>query len=518
MERLRTQIISKEKKELYRVVFFALSIVVISVWFDYLNFIDHFFEKEALKLDRLFSTLFLLSLILLWYGYKRHDELRKAQKKLIQKNQIIYEQAYYDPLTALPNRALLYDRAKVAIEHARRHDENMALMFLDLDNFKNINDSMGHDIGDALLKEVASILKSCVRSNDTVARLGGDEFVVLCCDASKEKLSQIASNIIAMLNKKIELGKYSFYATTSIGIGMFPHDGKDLSALLKSADIAMYQAKSKGKNAYEFFCSSHAEVVEFDFELERDIFDAIKNKEIKVFYQPQVDVENRKIVGAEALLRWEHPKFGVIPPSRFIPIAENNGFIIELGAYVLRKACMQQVLWRAMGEEVRMSVNISIRQFQNSNLYEVVKQTLKETGMRAQDLELEITENLVMLHKERNIETLKRLKGLGVTISMDDFGTGYSSLSYIKDLPIDTLKIDQAFINNILETHTKKVLVKTIIDMSEGLGLKVIAEGVEKPEQLHLLEEYGCMEFQGFYFSKPLLAKDLQTLLKLNVA
>jgi diguanylate cyclase (GGDEF)-like protein/PAS domain S-box-containing protein len=427
----------------------------------------------------------------------------------------IEQQANYDPLTGLANRALLYDRLHQAILSATRYGTQVAVLFVDLDHFKYINDTLGHPTGDGLLKAMAERLRSCVRDIDTVARLGGDEFVLVCNGHdSAEAVRYVAERVLEVIGKPWSNGLGEFHVTCSLGISMFPADGGDAETLLKNADAAMYRAKDSGRNALQFFTPELNARLTERVEMERRLRGAVERSHLLVHYQPRVDLASGQIVGAEALLRWQAPGEPLIPPSRFIPLAEETGLIVEIGRFVLRTACEQAVRWQEAGlAPIVVSVNVSPRQFRHDNFVDTVASTLRDTGLAPQYLELEITESMVMKDAPRLIHMLGELRALGVQISVDDFGTGYSSLSYLKRFPVNRLKIDRSFIADVTTDRQDAAIVHTIITLGHNLGLKVVAEGVERTDQLEFLRQNGCDEMQGYCFSPAVPADALGALL-----
>ncbi len=430
--------------------------------------------------------------------------------------------AYYDGLTGLPNRTFYKELLSRALTLAQRYRRNMATLFVDLDGFKRINDTLGHDAGDQLLQEVAARLMQGVRKSDYVARaeeeeaqdavsrLGGDEFIVLLNELSRIEDAAIAANrILADLSQPFMLGGQEVFITASIGISLFPTDGADADALLKAADIAMYHAKNQGKNNFQFYAQSMNDATLERLNLENELHRAIERKEFLLYYQPKLDARSRNLVGIEALIRWEHPGKGMISPAEFIPLAEESGMIVRIGEWVLSAACRQNKAWRAMGlPSFNISANLSNRQFGDKGLIETVTRILKDSEMDPSHLELEITESTIMQSPERSIATLRRFKEMGIRISIDDFGTGYSSLNYLRRIPLDSLKIDRSFVMNINTSQDDAAIVRAIIAMAHSLKLRVIAEGVEKEEQFAFLRELGCDEVQGYLFSKPLPAEE----------
>jgi diguanylate cyclase (GGDEF)-like protein/PAS domain S-box-containing protein len=425
-------------------------------------------------------------------------------------------QANHDALTGLPNRNLLNDRLQRAISSAQRNDRLMALVFVDLDHFKLINDTLGHDAGDIVLKAIAARLTACLRDADTAARPGGDEFLLILVDQdSTDSISIVIRRILDMIAQPIPLDGRDLYVTCSIGISIYLQDGDDVSTLLKNADTAMYHAKERGRNNFQFFNNAMNQKVHERFMLESSLRQAITNGELTLMYQPQIDLKSDKMIGMEALLRWRHPEWGIIAPTKFIPIAEESGLIITIGEWVLRTACARNKAWQDAGlAPMIMAVNLSARQFKQNNLAQTVANVLAETGLDAQYLELELTESLVLDDSHKFMQTLTQLKALGLQLTIDDFGTGYSSLSYLKNLPLDRLKIDIRFVNDIVTDTGDAAIAQTIITLGHSLGMKVIAEGVETQEQLAFLRNQGCDEIQGFFFSHPLSHHALEALLR----
>ncbi len=444
------------------------------------------------------------------YGVARDITERKIAEDTIN------FQAYHDLLTNLPNRALLRDRLSLAISQAKREEEMLAVMFLDLDRFKNINDSLGHVVGDELLQQVSNRLKSCVREGDTLARFGGDEFTLLLPKIAKgkEDAIKIAEKINEVLKDPFDIEDNELYVSASIGIAIYPRDGTSMDSLIKHADIAMYHVKDTGKNNYKFYSNDMTTPYFQNLSLETGIRRALDNDEFHLMYQPQINIKTGEIVGVEALLRWEHPEHGSITPAEFIPFAEETGMIVEIGHWVLRNACAELKRWRDAGlPEIRMSINMSARQLGEKTIVKHVSGVLRDFGIPGHCLEIEITENTIMNDMDSVIHKLKELSKKGVYIAIDDFGTGYSSLSYLHKLPIQTLKIDRAFIKEVNMKHSQNSIINTIVAMAKGLNLNVIAEGVETQQQLEYLQEIDCSEAQGFLFGKPLAADVISQLL-----
>ncbi len=422
--------------------------------------------------------------------------------------------AYHDTLTGLPNRMLFHDRLQQALNQAVREGHIMGVMFLDLDRFKIINDTLGHDVGDELLKAVSQRLVNCIRQGDTVVRLGGDEFtIILPVIAKAEDAALVAQKILTTLAEPFPLNHQELHITSSIGISLYPDDGTNTQTLIKNADIAMYRAKDLGKNNCQFYTADMNSRAMESITLENALRHALERDELLLHYQPQIDIRSGRIVGVEALVRWQHPEFGLVPPARFIPLAEETDLIIPIGEWVLRTACEQGRRWREQGLPVwRMGVNLSARQFRHKNLLEPIFRILRESGFDPHHLELEITESLLMQGADKTIGILEELDKAGIRLSLDDFGTGYSSLSYLKRFPIDTVKIDRSFVRDIHTDPNDAAITSAIIAMAHSLKLSVIAEGVETQEQLAFLRERECDEYQGYLFSKPLVAEEVERL------
>ena len=429
--------------------------------------------------------------------------------------QQIEHQANYDALTGLPNRSLLYDRLKQAV-YAQRMVRAVAVVFIDLDHFKFVNDSLGHSTGDKLLKDMGERLRLVLRDGDTVARLGGDEFVLILNDQTRDDvIFRAMQRINAKLSEPFVIDGKELYVTCSAGISLYPQDGTDVETLLKNADAAMYRAKEHGRNNFQFYTAEMNSKVNERLALENSLRRALERKEFVLHYQSKVDLKTGAIVGAEALLRWNHPERGLMLPDLFVPLAEETGLIVPIGEWVLREACTQNQAWRSEGlPPITVSVNVSARQFRQHILVDAVSRILAETGLDPLYLEMELTESMIMHNADAVIAILRQLTALGVQLSVDDFGTGYSSLSYLKNLPIDTLKIDQSFVRDIVAgTPDHRVLARAIISIGHSLDLKVVAEGVETEAQLEYLTRHGCDEVQGYYFSRPVPPEAFRKLL-----
>ncbi|MEO8464488.1 MAG: EAL domain-containing protein [Gammaproteobacteria bacterium] len=427
----------------------------------------------------------------------------------------IEQQANYDTLTGLANRSLLNDRLEQGILTAASYGARLAVVFIDLDRFKYINDSLGHDVGDRLLQGMAERFKSCIREFDTVARLGGDEFVLLLNGQSgPDSVATMLERVLESVAQPWRHGAREFELTCSVGVALYPDDGNDAAALLKHADSAMYRAKEQGRNNFQFFTDDLNLLMKERFELENNLRRALERGEFELHYQPRVDLATDRVVACEALIRWRLSGGESISPARFIPVAEETGLIGPIGEWVLRTACAQNKRWQEAGLPLCVvSVNVSPRQFHRDDFIDTLKDVLRDTGLNPAHLELELTENMVMHDGEQMVETLQAIKRLGVHIAVDDFGTGYSSLSYLKRFPVDRLKIDGSFVRDIAADTDDATIVRTIIALGHNLGLKVLAEGVETEAQLEFLKANDCDEMQGYHFSKPVSAWRMRKLL-----
>ena len=467
-------------------------------------------EKEKFEVQNLLKEVEARSNELL----KMKEALEKevAERKLAEER-IVYL-AYHDRLTDLPNRRLFEERIGQELSRLKWRKRVMAVLFLDMDRFKQINDTLGHHVGDALLVAFSVLMKNCIRPGDTIARLGGDEFAILLTDLAREEdVALIIQKIFDSLVKPVIIEGKEIFVAVSIGISVSPKDGEDTLTLLKTADMAMYRAKEEGGATFQHYNPSLLTQKSEWKLLENSLRQAIERKEFLLHYQPQVDLDSGRIFGVEALVRWNHPEMGLVPPGKFIPLAEETGLIVPIGEWVLRSACAQTRIWQSEGfKNIRVAVNLSARQFRQKNLIEMVGLVLKETGIEPRFLELELTES-IMQNPEVSIMALRELRSMGLEIAIDDFGTGYSSLSYLKRFPINTLKIDQAFIRHLTDNPDDPMIVTAIITLAHNLRLKAIAEGVETVEQLKLLRLLGCDSMQGYYFSRPLPVDEMSKLL-----
>ena len=464
-----------------------------------------------------FSTEITLGPLKTKNGYFVISAIRDVSERKHFETRILH-QATHDPLTGLPNRLLFHDILAEAMARAQRTEKLLAVLFLDLDGFKNINDNLGHEYGDALLQEIAQRLTATLRREDLVARQGGDEFTILLQDISiVENIIHISEKILAAISRPCIVDSHEMHVTASIGITIFPFDDIDLQSLLRNADTAMYRAKETGKNNFQFYTAGMNQLIRERMEIENGLRHALEKNQLVLHYQPQVDIGSGKIIAVEALLRWAHPEKGLIPPDKFIPVAEESGLIVPIGEWVLRTACQQSKAWQDAGlPHIRMAVNLSARQFRQPHLLAVVAQAMEDAGLDpySDSLELEVTESVIMTDMEGTIRTLNKLHEMGVRLSIDDFGMGYSSLSYLKRFPINTLKIDQSFVRDITTDADDAAIAATIVTLGHSLKLRVIAEGVETAQQLALLREMKCDEIQGYYFSKPMLPAEMGELLR----
>lgn len=444
-------------------------------------------------------------------SYEDITFIREMENRLKEQAEILHHQAHHDALTQLPNRVLLQDRIEHTIEQARLKNAQFALFFIDLDHFKKINDSLGHDIGDQVLQQVAKNLKTIMAEGDTLARLGGDEFTIVQ-ESMKHPhdATALAQKIIEAARQPIKVGEHVFFLSGSIGISLYPKDATSYESLLKCADAAMYRAKDEGRNNFQFYTDDMTRMAFEHIAMQTSLRLGISNQEFVVYYQPQVDARNDRLIGLEALVRWQHPQLGTVSPGKFIPIAEEIGIIVDLGAQVMEQAMQQLRRWREQGLfDGIMSINLAVKQLQQVDFIDQLKAALQRTGCKPHWLEFEITESDIMKNLDEMRAKLNQMRELGIRVAVDDFGTGYSSLAYLKRLPVSKLKIDQSFVRELPHDEEDAVITKTIIAMAENLGLQVIAEGVETPEQKAFLVENHCAQLQGYLYSPPLSAEHM---------
>ena len=454
-----------------------------------------------------------------WIGARisaMRARILRANEELTKALATIQDMATHDSLTGLPNRASLSDTLQQALNKAERNKHRLAIFFIDLDNFKSINDTLGHPTGDQLLREMARRLRASVRDSDLVARLGGDEFVVMVeAVGDKASLGLLAAKILATISEPAQLQGHEVKVTGSIGIATFPVDGADVPTLLANADMAMYRAKAQGRARSSEYSADLGEDAVERFEIEKDMRSGMQNNEFRLYYQPKIGFSTGKMLGVEALIRWHHPTMGVLGPDRFIPIAEATNFIIPLGKWVIEEACRQSKAWQdAKMPLFPIAVNLSVNQLSDQSLAKHVSEALRNTGANPAMIELEITETAIMRNLDEAVVILESFRALGVRLAIDDFGTGYSSLAYLKQLPVDTLKVDRAFVKDLPHNRDDLAITRAVIAMAHGLSMKVVAEGVEEKEQFDTLRDEGCDEFQGFYCSPAMQSHDLETLLQ----
>jgi diguanylate cyclase (GGDEF)-like protein len=464
------------------------------------------------------TTLVILSvtLVLSVIDARMMSKTANMAESLQRANDELQRLALHDPLTKLPNRVLLEDRIEQAIAHAQRSKTSCAVLFVDLDRFKVVNDSLGHFVGDQLLRGVASRLQTLVRGEDTVSRLGGDEFVILLREVDGERDAvDVASKALAALREPFRVHQQELYVTPSIGIANYPAHGNTAQMLITRADAAMYNVKKGGRNDLRVFAAEMSTFFPERLMLENDLRRALDRGEFELYYQPKVDVADGSIAGMEALVRWRHPKRGLVAPDQFIPLAEDTGLIVPIGNWVMQEACRQNKAWQDAGlPELRIAVNISGVQFRQSDLLDNIREALERSGLTPECLEVEITESVVMQNASDAIVTLEKLSQMGVHVSIDDFGTGYSSLSYLKRFPLDKLKIDRSFIRDVSTDMEDAAIVRATIGLAHNLKLRVVAEGVETAEQLQFLRALGCDEYQGYYKSRPLPAMEFERVMR----
>lgn len=443
-------------------------------------------------------------------------DLQESLNELDRQKAHLQYQSTHDALTGLPNRTLMFDRLEQSINIARRSGNRLAVIFLDLDHFKKINDSLGHDVGDQVLIEISNRMKKKMCETDTLARLGGDEFCIILNNIDTiDHLTDIIIKGMVIFNEPIRLDNNTIYLGGSVGISLYPDDGDQPVTLLRNADVAMYRAKSNGRNTYAFYDKEMSQQAFERLFLETALREAIDKDEFFIHYQPQVDIRQKKLIGLEALVRWQHGEFGLITPDKFIPLAEDTGMIVQLDRQVMRKAIAQVSQWNREGLDIgRLSLNLAIKQMEQDDFIDFVKTVLDEYDCDARQISFEVTESQIMRYPERSINILQQLNDLGITLSVDDFGTGYSSLTYLKRLPIDKLKIDRSFIQNLPGDPEDVAITRAIISLAKSLNLECIAEGVETDEQNNFLLQNGCLHIQGYLYAKPMDASDIPKFLK----
>ena len=470
------------------------------------------------RLTLFFGAVFIFLIILIYYLYfKRYRrfiqninkelELKVEEKtdELTQRSQEFDYLAHHDTLTSLPNRLLFNDRLKQSLRHAKRDNGSVSILFLDLDRFKEVNDTFGHDVGDILLKTVAKRLKESVREVDTISRLGGDEFTILVKNVSQDNIVKVSEKIINSMKKKVIINNNEVYTSFSIGISRFPEDGDTIEILLRNADTAMYKAKEIGKNTYQFYNKEMTTQTLERLAIETSLRYAVQRKELVAYFQPKIDARDEQVVGLEALVRWNHPTKGLIFPDQFITIAEETGLIVDIDTWMMSEVAHIVTQWHKEGIYTgRVSLNLSMKQLESKELFEYLSVLVSEDGINASTLELEITESQIMSNPQYTIDMLTKIQDIGISIAVDDFGTGHSSLSYLKHLPVDVLKIDKSFIDGVGNDEDDEAIVNTIIALAKNLKLDIIAEGVESKEQVDFLIEAGCPNIQGYYYAKPM--------------
>jgi len=444
-----------------------------------------------------------------------HDLLNVITQR---KQAELFYLAHYDHLTGVPNRTLLEERMRQACLDAERKGTSVALLFVDVDRFKTINDSLGHSFKDAVLRNLVTRLKASARKSDTVARIGGDEFVILMDNLQDAAgADMVAERVLSAFREPVELLGHSLVVTVSIGIAIYPRDDTDASRLLAKADAAMYQAKAAGRDGFSVYAEGSALYDPSRLYMQNDLRQAIDGNQLVLHFQPQVHLANRRIMGVEALVRWQHPMRGMVSPAEFIPLAEECGLIQRLGEWVMRTACRQLKEWEMRGyAPMRMSINVSAVQFHQSSFVALLKSALEESGVNPANIELELTESVLMHNVEDVIATLQEIRSLGVSLAIDDFGTGYSSLNYLRRFPVNKLKIDQSFVRGVEHTHTNETIIKAIVALAESLSLDIIAEGIETNTEQNVLEGLGCVEGQGYLFAKPLSASEVSAWIEAN--
>lgn len=498
---------NKYHKDILTAIIICLCIYLLSIYFDFYEKLFYFTLKyEKYELDEIVILLVSIITALLYFSYKRFKDLNLLTKEL--------ESMYYlDQLTGLKNRHGFLSITKNHLKSASLQSKTVSLILIDLDRFKVINDTLGHTFGDIVLKHVSERLVNYMGKDDIVFRHGGDEFIISLNDLTKKEVEEVAQRILDKFTAPFVINNHKIFISPSLGISQYPKDGSNVETLIKSADLAMYFAKANGRNNYKFYNSTLSKINSKKMHIENGLRKALENNEFILHYQPQFNLTTGKVIGVEALIRWNHPKLGLVSPLEFISIAEETGLIVPIGKWVLETACKDTIFWHQSGfPNINVAVNISVQQFKHKDFIKTIKQVLAESKLDPKYLELEITES-IMQNIEESSKILSELKTIGVKLSIDDFGTGYSSLSVLQHLPIDTLKIDKSFIDVLLDNLNTSAIVKTIIDMGSNLNLNVIAEGIENNQQAHYLKQNKCHLGQGFLFSKPLPPEEFLSIL-----
>ncbi len=481
------------------------------------------FEKSELEIDIISKTGNRVTI--LWKNNLLHDQDGNVQgvvsigmdiTERINLEKKLHTMAYYDPLTQLPNRTMLQEKVDNIIKARKDQKSKIAFIYIDIDNFKHINDTLGHAVGDKLLIYISNILSYNIKEPNIVSRLGGDEFGIILTDINNiDDINNEIYNILKLIRRPWTLEKHEFFISTSMGVAMYPDHGENLATLMQNADTAMSNIKEKGKDGFKIYSEDMLETTWKYIQMSNELRYAINNNQFLLYYQPQIDLNTNKIIGVEALIRWKHPEKGFISPMEFIPFAEKTGYINEIGDWVFKTACDQKRRWNTQGNlDIKISINLSSKMLVQKDLVSNIERVLNECNMKCCDIELEITETAIMADLEKAVEVLNNLKKLNLTIALDDFGTGYSSLTYLQKLPIDVLKVDREFIKDIVDDDDESYILKSIIDLAHNLGLKVVAEGVESKTQLDYIRNKGCDIVQGYYFSKPVSVTDMDKLLK----
>lgn len=446
----------------------------------------------------------------------QYDQIKAHSQALAVSEQRYQTLAYYDTITDLPNRIMFEEETEKIIGELEESGQRIAIIYIDVDNFKHINDTLGHKVGDEFISYLGKILMDCIKPPDIVARLGGDEFAVTLVDIEDEdSVIDKINYMFEHIRKPWSMGNHKFYTTVSMGVALYPDHGTNLVELMQNADAAMFEVKERGKDGYCIFTQQIKDKTLHYIQMSNELRAAIDREEFVLYYQPQVELTTSRIIGVEALIRWQHPEKGLVSPVSFIPFAEEAGYISEIGKWVFKTACKQKREWRQLGHTcVKVAINLSGKELSDSSLVDNIKEILETNCTTCQRLEVEITETAIMTNLEKAIGVLEELRELGVTVALDDFGTGYSSLTYLQKLPIDVLKVDREFISNIIDKGEEFYIFKAVIDLAQNLGLTVVAEGIETREQSEFLIEHGCNIGQGYYFSKPVLAKDIEVFLE----